>query len=38
MKQQEKKKESVLGTIKKYKIKEKENPMEKKESSKKTER
>lgn len=38
MKHQEKKKESVLGTIKKYKIEEKENPMEKKESSKKTER
>ena len=38
MKHQEKKKESVLGAIKKYKIEEKEKHMEKKESSKETER
>ena len=37
MKHQEKK-ESVLGAIKKYKIEEKGKPMEKKESSKETER
>ncbi len=38
MKKQEEKKESVLGAIKKYKAEEKAKPVEKKESSKETER
>ena len=38
MKNQEEKKESVLGTIKKYKAEEQANPSEKKETSKETER
>ena len=38
MKNQEEKKESVLGAIKKYKVEEKAKPMEKKEASKETER
>lgn len=38
MKNQKEKKESVLGAIKKYKAEEKVKPMEKKESSKETER
>ena len=38
MKNQEEKKESVLGAIKKYKAEEKVKPMEKKEASKETER
>jgi len=38
MKNQEEKKESVFGAIKKYKAEEKAKPMEKKEVSKETER
>lgn len=38
MKNQEEKKESVLGAIEKYKAEEKAKPIEKKESSKGTER
>ena len=38
MKNQEEKKKSVLGAIKKYKAEEKAKPIEKKESSKETER
>ena len=38
MKNQEEKKESVLGAIEKYKAEEKAKPMEKKEASKETER
>lgn len=38
MKGQEKKKESVLGAIKKYRAEDKEKPKEKKETSKEAER